>query len=282
MCFKGRSPKKVNTSPTINLGYLCGLILGDGSLNQTKNRNYRIDLETTDPELADAFKKSAKELGLNVLQYKRRKIRELNGRIYDSETFCYSFNSKIMYNLIRPFKQRNSKWFVPKFLTTRESLMGFLRGIFDAEGSVSRKQISIVSKDRNNLLQVKNILESLDIKCGKICSDRSCYKMRLYGQALLRFHNLIGFGLPRKSSRLEQICNNRRPRPSREETRRRLLSMAERLVQNRVYRKNVASELAKYAPYSKQYIRMLLPDEYKHIEFRHKKAIGIMPVEKEV
>ncbi len=73
--------------------------------------------------------------------------------------------------------------------------------------------------------------------------------------------------LPRKLVKeMFKMHFNVQRRPSKEETQRRMLLMAEELVSAGVPKENVASELAKWVPYSDRYIRELLPDEYKHEE----------------
>jgi very-short-patch-repair endonuclease/chorismate mutase len=55
-------------------------------------------------------------------------------------------------------------------------------------------------------------------------------------------------------------------KPSKEETKAILLRMAKELEAKGIEKKNIASELTKYAPYTDRYIREILPDEYKHKE----------------
>ena len=67
---------------------------------------------------------------------------------------------------------------------------------------------------------------------------------------------------------LKIIHFNVQRRPSREETAKILLRIAEILESKGIKQSDIAVEMSKIVPYSDQWIRELLPDKYKHVEFK--------------
>jgi hypothetical protein len=47
--------KEISLDPSEDLGYVCGLIIGDGWLFKAWTRNFGVHLESTDMELIQAF-----------------------------------------------------------------------------------------------------------------------------------------------------------------------------------------------------------------------------------
>jgi DNA-directed RNA polymerase subunit F len=60
---------------------------------------------------------------------------------------------------------------------------------------------------------------------------------------------------------------------SKEETKERLLKIAKLLEESGTQKEQIAAKVANLVPYSERYVRELLPDEYKQIEFRHKEEL---------
>ena len=162
--------KKIDLKPNRELGYFCGLIIGDGWIYRQKSRNYIIAVESTKKDIINQFAKSAIRLGLNPSRiYIREKTRKFpNGEIRTDILYKVIVNSKILYDAIRPYKQNDFRWGIPKFLTTEESLFGFIGGFFDAEGSTTQEGIIIGSKWNENLINLKELLRKLGFIYGKI------------------------------------------------------------------------------------------------------------------
>lgn len=156
--------------PTRDLGYFCGLIIGDGSLRKAKSRNYTITICSPDQDLINIFKELASSFNFNVLSYERQKARPFpNGSIYHGEYTQAIMNSKEFYQALRPYKRKDFQWRIPHFLTTTESLKGFIEGLFDAKGTIyihNGKYCSmrISSKHKEGLLEIQSILKNYGIK----------------------------------------------------------------------------------------------------------------------
>ena len=203
--------KKVDLSPTRKLGYFCGLIIGDGSLAKTKSRNHWLVVETTREEMREIAIRAIESLGLRAYSRERIKIRTFpNGSIYNNLNYYIRTDSKMLYDALRTFKQGGHRWNIPSFLTTEESLLGFLQGIFDAEGSVDRngRVITFYSKHLENVKQIRNALKSFNIS-SRIYSDRDRWRLRICrSEDRKRFSRLIGFRIPHKAQRLERAMNS--------------------------------------------------------------------------
>lgn len=193
---------------TFNFGYLCGLVLGDGYLFRTKNRNYRVSLESTDEELATLFVEVARNLGFNPLGYKRAKLRSFkSGYSYSNESWVITINSKQLYYLLRPFKKEDFLWQIPIFLVKKkEAILGFLSGLFDAEGTVDKKGLALSSKRIENVKQIQIVLSNVGIK-SRLYVTRSSAQILTIREHLSKqlFQRLIGFRLQRKNVKLQKI-----------------------------------------------------------------------------
>mgnify|MGYP001057903741 CR=1 FL=1 len=70
-------------------------------------------------------------------------------------------------------------------------------------------------------------------------------------------------------------------KPSKEETRLSLLRIAKMIEARGTPQEDVASNLASLVPFTSQYVRELMPEKYKHTEFRSKepKPVSAKPAE---
>jgi intein-encoded DNA endonuclease-like protein len=199
------------TPASRSFGYFCGLIIGDGFLRYNpSSRNYDVCLESTDTELIQNFCDVARSLGFNphIVRKKRGKL-----CFSKKELFRVIVSSKWLYEMLRPFKQKDYKWSIPTFLyETSEVLLGFISGLSDAEGTISLKTHYIVvatSKHRENLEPVQKILFEHGIR-SKIYKEYCCYALRVQDiWSMERFSTKIGFRLRRKAEKLKAILEHR-------------------------------------------------------------------------
>jgi len=107
-----------------------------------------------------------------------------------------------------------SRDFDPTNLTAMPEKIAYVRGYFDAEGGVPRNStnrfyIQFVQKNLKELEKVRNILEELGIKCGKIHNpsikvDPEYWRFFVRAQSYQRFIELIGSWHPIKSLFLQK------------------------------------------------------------------------------
>lgn len=141
-----------------NMGYILGLIKGDGCVYRNQ-RSFRISLESVDKQIADNLIRSLIKIGLNPFV---GKIKPSNG-ISKLERYRVLANSKIFYEWYRNLSNKDLKI----GLVTKRSMIGFVRGFYEAEGSLTKSRnslvISIYNTNLDLLLLVKYFLEKLGI-----------------------------------------------------------------------------------------------------------------------
>lgn len=202
--------KKLILKITPEFAFVLGSILGDGCITLRKRNNKtmgQIELVTKDKDYATNFKESLEE-------WSRTKCKLIFYRnIW--HVFSYSlvvarclkyFDSSRLFNLNDKIKS------------------SFLRGIFDAEGSVdvNSKKIIFANTSKNIIKLVENILESFNIKfqvydrCSKVrfiegrkLLPSSYFVIQISSKEGLRlFYEKIGFSIKRKNGKLKNIVSS--------------------------------------------------------------------------
>lgn len=223
-CFREKiskiRTKNIPLAPTEELGYLCGLVLGDGHLYKQKSKNYKITLETTRKEFRDHFAEAALKVSplLKSHLYEREKTRPFpNGTTRTDVMFSAIIDSKVIYDALRPFKQLDYCWEIPAFLNTKEAQLGFLRGIFDAEGTVfihkeivGLGNVSLSSKHKSTLYQIKNLLATYGITTHFSKASSAWTLVIRNRKNLSLFATRIGFKLNEKQEKLVRILSSYR------------------------------------------------------------------------
>jgi len=192
--------RKINEIQTIQpkgLGYVLGVLVGDGSLNKHKS-HFSVLLGTTDKNFANQFSFFLKKLTDSKIQrFYSRTSKKYKGKIIHSNVVVVKAYSKNLYNYLYNFK--NDTNYLQSFLETQNNEMKlyFLIGFFDSEGSVSnyKKGYFAVSLTNSNLKLLKiceNIFNIFNIQISGIYSDRQYYKLMIYKKReIKRFQKLI-------------------------------------------------------------------------------------------
>jgi phosphate starvation-inducible protein PhoH/intein/homing endonuclease len=177
------------------LGYLCGLIVGDGCLTA---RN-RVALTSADPEIVSAFRDIAGRLGLHVFPG--------FARPHD-----YIIASKGLYDLLEHIGLSTgtaiSKRIPRAVLTAPEPIVAaFLSGLFDTDGTVDRRDGTISFSTVSPLLAAQvhtvllnfGIVASRGVKRGRYQGQpHLSERLTITGAEAERFDQHIGFRLERK------------------------------------------------------------------------------------
>ena len=206
-------PRKLDLRPTWEIGYLLGLIIGDGSICKLKSRNYLISVGSTKTELIEVFCDCCRKLGLNPLgPYVTEKTRKFpNGVVRTDLMYSVQVNSKVLYDILKPCKQKDYRFKIPSLvLKSNKAIAGFLQGFFDAEASVtisgSYKVIAVASKHVQNLEQIKNLLNMMGIRCTIGVWENHAPLLRITDKmSILEFHRKIGFRIRRKKLALQKL-----------------------------------------------------------------------------
>jgi intein/homing endonuclease len=190
--------------------YLLGFIMGDGYL-WNYGRGYRVMANIgNDYEFGKKLQRYIKdELGLNSFIYKRK----------GKNSFDLRISSKALYFKFRQYKPASYNshyWRVHEniFAADYDIKSAFLRGIFDAEGSVNPWVISLDIVCKEAIEDLKSLLKSLHIesKIHRYTESLTGYKPRAIfyrltisgKENLTKYAQKVGFFIDRKQAKLSQ------------------------------------------------------------------------------
>ena len=107
-------------------------------------------------------------------------------------------------NLNDIFNPSNAKRIPDKpILSSNENIRAFIRGLADAEGSVSKNEITIASSNHKLLDQLQLLLSNLSIPCSL---DYKYNKINISSNySIKKFAELIGFSHPDKKNNLKRL-----------------------------------------------------------------------------
>jgi len=149
---------KPNLDSTENLGYVLGLLFGDGFVYKNSGY-YRICLEVTNRTIALNFLDSLKIIGLNPFI---QEIMPTNG-IGKQKKYRVTANSQNFGIWYKNLSAQNLHY----FLSTKESIVGFIKGFYEAEGNLSINKNNYLSIHIHNTdIDLLNILNYLAQKVG--------------------------------------------------------------------------------------------------------------------
>jgi intein-encoded DNA endonuclease-like protein len=154
--------KDVDLSPTPNLAYFLGVVLGDGNCHITRQGRgyvYRIRLKVRSKEFAESFKKVLEKMGLKPHFYSRF-VRDhfAEGVFYFVDVACKK--------LVLWYKSLSISDIAGIVLSSKEHAKEFLRGFYEADGTYNRKQeyVRIYNANRELLELCKKALALLGIR----------------------------------------------------------------------------------------------------------------------
>lgn len=196
------------------LAYILGAIYGDGHFS----KEGKVCFSSTDIEFIAKIKDYIKELfGLSMI-LRKVELSKKNPNWRDS----FEFSSRRLYKNLKQFDPHFI--IVPAFILdgNKEIKASFLRGFFDAEGSVdfnvikrkdgriqTSRHVNCFSNNVELLNYVKKFLEELGIKSQIFHGKGSNYYVGIWNyRSLTEFRNLIGFEIKRKQSLLNEAIKS--------------------------------------------------------------------------
>ena len=202
------SVRKFESIPTPALGYVIGTVLGDGSTSTGSDHNYLIKLRVKDRDFAEAFAEAIGE----VLNRPPPNV-HLNRRTMAWHT---SVSSVLLQNFLRQpitILQDSVKH-------CSKCSRAFLRGLFDSEGSIFRRQLTASNGDVELLNLAMDCLRRLGIEAtgphpirrknetvvikGKVWHrNLDLYYLYVRTNSLRTFAERVGFSIGRKSKALQ-------------------------------------------------------------------------------
>lgn len=188
-----------------DLGLLYGYLIGDGCLTLDS----RILFTNVGDSILDNYQRIMTE------KFAVKKISKLRSNKYD-----YAIDDKYLrkYLEIVGLKQvRSYDKQVPVkiFECSKKVVSKFLRGLFDTDGTVDCKIVSLTSVSKKLVHQVQNLLLNFGI-ISSIYNKKTrskfghCYTLTISGNNIPLFNHCIGFGLERKQKLLDDLCRNNR------------------------------------------------------------------------
>jgi phosphate starvation-inducible protein PhoH len=182
------------------IAYFMGVVTGDGCLTV---RN-RVVVSTADEEIVDTVHAIAARFGLHVFR-----------NVASSRPYDYVVASAQLYQLLEHLGMSTGKAATKRIpraiLAAPEPLVAaFLRGLFDADGSVEKRDGTITFNSTSDELvrQVQVVLLNFGIvanrrvKLGRYCGEvHRSHLLAIAGAEAESFHDMIGFGVARKRAR---------------------------------------------------------------------------------
>jgi intein-encoded DNA endonuclease-like protein len=216
--YNGRHiPSLELLKPSEDLGYVIGIRLGDGYTYESSD-SYVIGLKAKDKEFVEEF---GRRLG-NILGRKPIRPWKNTGR------YVVEAVSKTLYELLK--KPVGLKRIKPYVEHCPKCAAAFLRGLFDSEGSVSKKGYIILYNTNYELLvytqkllwryfgiesrgprpHVQKGTTIYNPTTGKhYKTNEDCYYIFIPTESLPNFYRYVGFTIRRKQKRLEDYLRRK-------------------------------------------------------------------------
>jgi hypothetical protein len=181
------------------LGYVLGVICGDGNLTK-----YSVRLNCIDRDFAEFFKQQIEKW--SKMRCKKQILISKNSRWKNQ--FFVQLNSKEVVNFLKNFNLKNL------VNSSKEMKIGFLKGFFDSEGTIYiigyTRTIEVCNANLHYLKICKILLEQLGIRTRNLRKGIRAYKLTLQNsqENFKKFKDKIGFSIKRKHQRLTQLINS--------------------------------------------------------------------------
>jgi len=209
--------KQMPQTPDIEkneLYYFLGLLITDGHIVYNRGKNYQLKLYTSYKEEKEMIIK----LIHNLFDYKAS-VRERKTEFSDRINYEVYISSKELCKFIVDFskipsgaKSTNVK--VPDLLfkSNNHQIGNFIRGVIDGDGTILKNPLlKVVSGSKEFLFGLKELLNKIEIKSGKIYQERkNLYSVWIYGKDNLKklkevlYKNYNSFCYLRKRRKWEQ------------------------------------------------------------------------------
>ena len=141
---KVKIPKKID----FKLAYIIGAMLGDGHLGDRKSHGGEVVFSDLDRKsVREKFSKTIKEVfGIDMKEEKSKGLVAYNSAL-----------TTLLNQLGVPKGNKSKKLQVPSymFFADKDSIMGFIKGIFDTDGSASNYNVSIASVNKQFIQELR-------------------------------------------------------------------------------------------------------------------------------
>lgn len=194
--------KIINVPEYINedFGYLLGVMLGDGSIN---DKTYRFDLVGIDIDILDRCVNILKETFNITVEDKQCKDKTKTKRIFFYSKQLVEIFRYIGYN----FEKADKKIIPDCILALPISVQkAVIQGLYDTDGGVSNSCINYTTTSEIMGKQIQQMLFNMNIPVSRVMMRdkvieknwRAVYRINISGKSALKFVNDIGFKCERK------------------------------------------------------------------------------------
>jgi intein-encoded DNA endonuclease-like protein len=206
------SVRKFVPVPTMELGYVIGVMLGDGSMSVCGDRHYRLKLRVRDEDFAQAFAEAIAVVLKRTAPHVRFHAKTGSWHVDVSNLLLQQFLKKPIAELGSVIEQ------------TEECSSGFLMGFLDSEGSMSKRNLTASNGNLELLNLVVRRLRAIRIEttgppfimeAGHQVMIRGVLRKRSLDQyyihvrtaCLADYKEKVGFSIKRKSDSLERALS---------------------------------------------------------------------------
>jgi hypothetical protein len=168
--------------------WLVGAFCGDGYRESSRTIVFGFDKNVK--YWRESLKKAAKVSGLKFVERKP---------CGDTKWFAISGDRIRALDCIgsRPRRSKSSSWFVPT-MSSRSEIVGFIRGVFDADGSSADGKVRIGLNSECAIDGIMLLLQSVGVFANKKRSKCGSFVLTMCGEQAVRFANSVGFGINEK------------------------------------------------------------------------------------
>lgn len=193
-----------------NIAYIAGLVASDGHLDR---KFHKITIGTSDREFASIILETLKSISKYI------------PHIYEKKTvFSIEIWDKELHNILKqkyriPLGEKSDILQKPE-ITSEQEISSFIRGFCDGDSSIHvrrmRKKfvprIRIMSCSKDFLKWVRKKLSEIGISSSSPFVDKPhgfgtkiCYRIELYGTAVRKFKEKIGYIHPAKMRKINEL-----------------------------------------------------------------------------
>lgn len=191
---------------TEDKSYILGVIgPGDGFIREGMG----IYLSVIDKDFAESFKRKAE----NVYGIKASKtIQKISGFGKKPRVKISIYSTRLLNDLERyevGFKEYN--WRIPEQIKKASDKIkcAYISGFADSQGSASKREITIASKNEKGLNEMLKLIQSLGIRVTKRMSKKDFFVVSIHGRgSLMYFYEKIRFNIRRKQEKLRNSLAN--------------------------------------------------------------------------
>jgi intein/homing endonuclease len=251
-CYGKWKEYPIKLEPTYALGYLIGVIFGDGNINTS---THQIIITTADIDWIGTLITIINEIcpdisAIGIYSYE-----------YWGKAVHVNIYSKKLCDILKPFKPKPHRYYIPNFLNTPDSLAGFIAGLIDTDGyiQIHKKSSAIIltSKYADNLTPIKKTLEDTFGISSKVYTppSRCSSILKISGYLnLFQFENNIGLIMMRRQILLHEVVIEMSKKYKRANFRKQRMEKMISLYKKGVPLKQIAEQLQ----ISKDYIYILM------------------------